>query len=180
MSVDDPTPFQPERILEMLTRHGVEFVAIGGFAASLQGSPFPTDDVDITPKATSDNLAKLSAALKELGARVRTQDAPEGLPFDHDADSLAAARVWNLVTPFGWVDISFEPSGTAGFDDLVRDAIDYDIDGTAIQVASLADIVRSKQAANRPKDQRVLPVLREILAAESEQRRARKGRRTQS
>ncbi len=32
-------------------------------------------------------------------------------------------------------------------------------------VASLADIIRSKQAANRPKDQRVLPVLREILAA---------------
>ena len=33
-----------------------------------------------------------------------------------------------------------------------------------VRVASLADVIRSKQAANRPKDQRVLPVLRDILA----------------
>ena len=41
------------------------------------------------------------------------------------------------------------------------------IDQRALQdagIASLADIIRSKQAANRPKDQRVLPTLREILA----------------
>ena len=30
--------------------------------------------------------------------------------------------------------------------------------------ASLGDVIRSKQAANRPKDQRVLPTLRELLA----------------
>ena len=33
-----------------------------------------------------------------------------------------------------------------------------------VSVSCLADIVGSKQAANRLKDQRVLPVLREILA----------------
>lgn len=38
------------------------------------------------------------------------------------------------------------------------------IRGTDVRVADLADIIRSKQAANRPKDQRVLMTLREILA----------------
>lgn len=33
-----------------------------------------------------------------------------------------------------------------------------------VRIASLADVIRSKQAANRPKDQRVLPTLRELLA----------------
>lgn len=39
----------------------------------------------------------------------------------------------------------------------------YDV---TVAVASLSDVVRSKQAANRPKDHRVLPVLRELLADE--------------
>ena len=37
--------------------------------------------------------------------------------------------------------------------------------GLVVPVASLADVIRSKQAANRAKDQRVLPTLREILAS---------------
>jgi len=33
-----------------------------------------------------------------------------------------------------------------------------------VRIASLSDVIRSKQAANRPKDQRMLPTLREMLA----------------
>ena len=87
------------------------------------------------------------------------------MPFDHDGASLGDALVWNLVTDFGDLDISFVPDGTTGFDDLRRDAEIIDVHGIAVRVASLADVIRSKQAANRPKDQRVLPTLREILAA---------------
>ncbi|MCA1712722.1 MAG: hypothetical protein LC789_14245 [Actinobacteria bacterium] len=36
--------------------------------------------------------------------------------------------------------------------------------GTTVRLASLADIVRSKEAAGRDKDRRALPVLRELLA----------------
>jgi predicted nucleotidyltransferase len=56
------------------------------------------------------------------------------------------------------------PTGIAGYSDLVTDSREVDIMGMRVRVASLADIIRSKQAANRPKDQRVLPTLREILA----------------
>jgi hypothetical protein len=159
----EPPELDPEAILSVLVEHNVDFVVIGGLAAAAHGSVLPTFDIDIVPKTDPDNLARLSAALRELDARIRT-DADEGLPFDHDAESLAAAGMWNLTTAHGDLDLTFVPSGTTGYSDLVRDAEEAPFFGVAVRIASLADVIRSKQAANRPKDQRVLPVLREILA----------------
>ena len=136
---------------------------IGGLAAAIHGSDLVTGDMDITPALGEDNLSRLSSALKELRARVRTLDLPEGLPFAHDARSLAAAGVWNLVTNAGDLDISFVPSGTQGFSDLRRDAVTIEILGSSTSVASLADIIRSKEAAGRPKDVAAIPLLRRLL-----------------
>jgi hypothetical protein len=155
--------FTPDKILGVLLRHRVEFVVIGGLAALAHGSPIPTRDVDITPDRDPLNLGRLSDALTELDAMVRFDE--EALPFDHDAESLAAAGVWNLRTKHGDLDISMVPSGTQGYSDLAQDAEETAILEVVVPVASLADVIRSKQAANRPKDQRVLPVLREILAS---------------
>lgn len=180
MPTGEDVPFRPAEILSVLLRHRVVFVVIGGFAATVHGSPFITWDVDITPEQSAANLDRLSQALTDLNAKVRTISDPDGLPFSHSGESLATAGAWNLTTPYGDFDISFVPNGTAGYDDLKRDAAEKEIDGVRVVVASLADVVRSKQAANRPKDQRVLPVLREILAEESAQRRANRRRRTET
>ena len=150
-------------MLDVLTKHRVEYLLIGGFAATAHGSPLVTRDVDIVPLADHDALTRLSAALSELGARVRTEGIDEGLTFAHDAASLAAATIWNLTTRYGDLDITFTPSGTRGYPDLIRDAVAMDLGGVVVQVASLADVIRSKEAAGRPKDRRSLPILREIL-----------------
>jgi hypothetical protein len=160
------------RILEVLDRHAVRYVLIGGLAAVVHGSPFPTEDADITPQADGANLTRLAAALRELGARVRTEAEPGGLPFACDAQSLAAVNILNLTTDAGDLDITLQPAGTRGYADLQRDASRVELYGVGVRVASLADVIRSKQAANRPKDQRVLPTLRELLAAERAQRSA--------
>jgi hypothetical protein len=152
------------RLLEVLDRHKVAYVLIGGLAAVYHGSPFPTEDADITPQTERANLESLAAALVELHARIRTDSEPAGLPFTCDPDSLAASETLNLTTTAGDLDLTFEPAGTAGYDDLRRDATRTDLYGVTVQIASLADVIRSKQAANRPKDQRVLPTLREILS----------------
>lgn len=159
------------RLFEVLDRHKIAYVLIGGLAAVYHGSPFPTEDVDITPQSDRPNLARLMAALRELNARVRTESEPDGLPFACDADSLAAVHMWNLSTDAGDLDVAIEPAGTGGYLDLRRDAISVQLYGSTVRVASLADVIRSKQAANRPKDQRVLPTLREILAATPRRRR---------
>jgi hypothetical protein len=154
--------FAPERMLEVLTRHGVCYVLVGGFAGVIHGSPYLTTDIDVVPETADANLERLSAALTDLHSRVWTTSTPAGVPFDHDVGSLATVRVWNLVTDHGRLDIVFEPSGTQGYDDLIRDAVHLTILGAEVDVASLADIIRSKEAAGRDKDRLVLPVLRRI------------------
>lgn len=155
--------FDPALVVRTLQAHGVAFVVIGGMAALAHGSPFPTEDIDITPESSTANLERLSQALTDLDARIRSSSVPEGLPFGHDGSSLLRAGTWNLTTRAGDLDISITPDGTQGYADLVRDAIQVPAFGVVVPIASLADVIRSKQAANRPKDQRVLPTLREIL-----------------
>jgi hypothetical protein len=156
--------FRPERILEVLARHRVDYVMIGGLAAAIHGSDLVTGDIDITPAMSDANLARLSAALDELDARVRTDSVADGLPFAHDGASLAKAAVWNLITNAGDLDLAMMPSGTQGYDDLRRDAIAIEILGVPTRVAALADIIRSKEAAGREKDRAALPMLRRLQA----------------
>jgi hypothetical protein len=98
-----------------------------------------------------------------MHARVWTASEPGGLAFNQDAASLGGADMWNLVTDHGRLDLTFVPSGTAGYEDLSRDALHLKILGVDVDVASLADVIRSKEAAGREKDRIVLPVLRRIL-----------------
>jgi hypothetical protein len=153
----------PEGILAVLAEHGVHYVLIGGFAAVIHGSPYVTIDVDVVPELTEQNLPRLSDALRAMHARVWTAGEPEGIAFDHDGRSLAESSVWNLITDHGRLDITFVPSGTQGYDDLSRDAVHLTILGVETDVASLADVIRSKEAAGREKDRLILPVLRRIL-----------------
>lgn len=161
--------FDGAAILRALCDHEVAFILIGGFAAVAHGSPLPTRDVDVVPDPAPDNLTRLSACLRSLDAKIRNGDE-DPLPFAHDATSLAGSVFWNLSTRHGDLDISFRPSGTDGFEDLRQDSITIVLGGSQVQLASLADIIRSKDAANRDKDHRSLPVLRRIL---DEQRRQR-------
>lgn len=109
----DAPPLHAEAILEVLNHHGVDYVVIGAWAAIAQGAPIGARrDIDLTPATAEANLNRLSDALKELRACMRTEGVQGGLAFDHDGASLARAGVWNLVCRHGELDLSFAPSGT--------------------------------------------------------------------
>ena len=156
-------PLDPERLIRVLAKHRVRYVLIGALAARLQGFPRLTADADITPDRSRDNLEHLSGALRELEARVYTESVPEGLPFDCSASTLERASLWNLATDAGRLDVAFVPSGTEGFADLRRDAVRFEVFGVELFAASLPDIIRSKEAADRPQDRQDVVVLREML-----------------
>lgn len=161
--VPQVAPLDPERLITTLARHGVRYVLIGAAAARLQGFPRMTADADITPSADPANLARLAAALQELDARVYTASVPEGLAFDCSAEMLGRSSLWNLVTTAGRLDLAFQPSGTDGYDDLLRDAVRFVVFGTELHAASLASIIRSKEAADRPQDRQDVVILREMM-----------------
>ncbi len=155
--------FDPILVLQRLASSGVEFVVIGGYAASLRGAPNITTDTDVCPERSRENLDRLSTALRALHARIRVEGVEDGFPFDHDGESLGRALVWNFQTDGGDLDLCFVPAGTTGFDDLVGQSTRVDIGGFEVRLASLGDIVRSKRAADRPKDHVTLPILDQML-----------------
>jgi hypothetical protein len=168
--VTPPPPLRASAIIEVLNRHGVRYVVIGAYAAIAQQAPIrATRDIDFTPDTSADNLERLSAALKELGARIRTADVPEGLPFDHGRRSLGASSVWNLICADGEFDISFRPSGfEAGYEKLRPNAHLVRVDSVDVLIADLEDVIRSKESAGRAKDLQVLPTLYRFLRDQKE------------
>jgi len=123
----------------------------------------PTEDVDVLPERSRDNLARLATALRRMNAMIRT--AGESVPAVLDAEFLANMPVMlNLITDFGILDLTFEPSGSRhGYADWSADASSEEIaDGLVVHVASLDAIIDSKKAADRAKDHRALPYLESL------------------
>jgi len=154
-----PKALQPQEIFDVLSRHGVDYVLVGGLAATLHGSSALTNDADICPERSPENLERLAAALGEMGARIRTEAEPADVPVSVDAAFLRQMNLVNLTTRFGDFDLAFQPAGSQGYDDLAQRATEIAIDGTIVPVASLIDIIRSKEIANRLKDRATLPIL---------------------
>lgn len=158
--------FDPVAILRVLVEHEVDLVVVGGIAARLRGAPLLTQDVDITPSGARRNLDRLVTALQDLDARLRSVAEPDGVPFPFDPALLETASIWTLTTRFGDLDLVMSPAGTGGFQDLARSADELLVaedPELRIKVASLADVIRSKEAAGREKDRAALPLLRRTL-----------------
>jgi hypothetical protein len=169
--VQPDTPFEPQRILEVLASHRVRHVVIGAYAATLAGVEVITRDVDITPALEPSNLGRLATALQELHAGIRVPNEPP-VPLPADARLLASAEIWNLATDAGDLDITVRPDGTDGYEDLRRTAHRQPLgDGLYIMVAALRDVIRSKTAAGRAKDLDALPALHAALQRQQERER---------
>lgn len=155
--------FQPWEILRVLEDEAVDYVIIGGIAAVLHGSILPTQDVDILPLRESGNLHRLARALTRLDARIRTSGEPVETTID-GAFLQAMPTMLNLVTTYGDLDVAFDPAGPkSGFDEWNVNSIAVDVgDSLVVRVAALADVIQSKAAANRPKDERALPYLESL------------------
>lgn len=148
------------RLVELLDRHGVKFVLIGGRAASLHGSPLATLDTDFCYERSESNLERLAEALRELKPTLR--GAPPDLPFVIDAQSLALGSNYTFSTELGDCDFLGEVEPIGGFEQLTRNAETMDLDGVCVLVMSLDDLIRVKQYIKRPKDLAALEQLKTI------------------
>lgn len=141
--------FEPEAILEILHRHQIRFVVIGGVAGNLHGSTTATLDLDICYARGQDDLERLAAALRELRLTLRGADA--GLPFRMDARTLRNGMNFTFDTRLGRFDCLAEASGYT-YEVLAANAERGDLGGVSVLIASLDDLIRMKRAAGRLKD----------------------------
>lgn len=163
------TRFDAAPILRVLYKHQVSLVVIGGIAGITHGSPSLTRDLDICYERSPANLEKLALALRELHATLR--GAPPDLPFLLDARTLAAGDHFTFATDSGDLDCLGTPSGTEGYADLIRNALDVELESCTVKVASLDDVIRMKRASGRPKDRVELEILGALRDELDQQRR---------
>lgn len=161
-------PLQPEPLLKALARHGVDFVVVGGLAGLAHGSSYPTYDLDVAYSRDSPNLDRLAGALCEIGVTLR--GAPEDLPVQLDAQTLANGANFTFDTEFGSFDILGDIAGIKSYEELRRGSRIERIAGVEVRVASLDDLISMKRAANRTKDQ--LMVMEYVELADELRRRA--------
>ena len=64
-----------------------------------------------------------------------------------------------MSTRVGDVDLTIEPAALDGYESVNSTSIGVLVDGVEVRVAALDDIIRSKEAADRPKDRMALPYL---------------------
>jgi hypothetical protein len=156
-------------VARRLDAAGLEAVLIGNAAAALHGAPVTTIDFDFLFRRTTRNLAKLKVLARGLRATILRPYYP-------------ASDLYRLVRDDDGLQVDFMTTihGIRSFEGVRDRAATIEVDGAAMLVASLADIIRSKRAARRPRDLAVLAILektREEAAkpqGETRRRRTRK------
>jgi hypothetical protein len=145
-----------EPLLALVTRalaaQRLDAVLIGNAAAALHGAPVTTLDFDFMFRKTPRNLQKLRALADALQAVVLRPYYP-------------ASDLYRVMRDAGDLQLDFMArlDGVRSFEALRARATVATFGGHPLRVASLEDIIRSKQAADRPQDRAVLPLLRATL-----------------
>ena len=157
-----------EKFVELLHKHGVEFVVIGGQAEYLMGSARVTFDTDLCYRRTPENLQRLAAALKELNPRLR--GGPPDLKFRIDAEALALGLNYTFSTSEGDIDFLgyIEPLGS--YEDIIARASTTQLGEISLRVISLDDLITIKSHLGRPKDRDSLMHLQAIKRIRDEQK----------
>lgn len=141
----------------------MDYVVIGGIAATFQGSTTITRDFDVCYSRERANLERLASALRELNARLRGVDVD--VPFQLDAASLRNGLNFTFKTNHGDFDCIGDPGGGFDYELLKRNADRMDVAGRKVMVSSLDDLIAMKRAAGRNKDRievENLSALREV------------------
>ena len=146
--------------------HGVDFVLIGGQAGISHGSTYPSYDLDVLYARDRDNVARLVAALGEIGVRLR--GAPKDLPFVLDERTIENDANFTFITPYGDFDVLADAAGMPSYQALKAAAVESEVFGHLVKVASIDHLIAMKRAAGRTKDK--LMVEEYIVLADEQKR----------
>lgn len=123
-------------------------MVVGLSAATLQGAPVVTQDVDLWFENLSDPF--LRQALREAGAAY--------VPPSHLNPPLLVGTGAELF------DIVLRMDGLGPFGEEAKNCVSFALGRYRLKVLPLDRVLASKRAANRPKDRLSIPVLEDALA----------------
>lgn len=170
----DKNAIQPEitdfqRVLKALCESEVEFIVIGGLAATIHGSSRFTRDIDLVYRRTTKNLARLAKALAPFQPYLR--GAPPGLPFLWDTDTLRRGLNFTLTTTVGPIDLLGEVAGGGTYENLLPYSMPVKMFGLQFLCVDLNKLIQLKRAAGRPRDLEAIAELEALLELQQEGKR---------
>jgi len=148
-------------ILLALDSAGVEYILVGGVAATVHGSARLTLDVDIVYRRTPENLARLVEGFAPHRPYLR--GAPPGLPFQWDAETLRRGLNFTLTTTLGPIDLLGEITGAGTYEQLSPDTVVVPAFGASCRCITLERLIQVKRAAGRVKDFEAIAELEALL-----------------
>jgi hypothetical protein len=152
-----------DKAIQAICDCGVEFVVIGGLAATLHGSAYVTFDLDICYSRDRANVARLALALAPFHPRPR--GFPANFPFIWDEKTLQDATVLTLPTDIGDIDLLAEVAGVGEFTEVKANSVLTEAFERKFALLGLRSLIRAKRASGRPKDLAVLHELESLLEA---------------
>jgi hypothetical protein len=150
-----------DALIPLLVEHDIEFIIVGGAAATAHGSARLTLDLDIVYSRTKENIARIVSALEPLEPYLR--GAPRGLPFEWSVEALQKGLNFTLITKLGALDLLGEIVGGGDYEQLKPATIKIEVAGAQCLCLSLERLIEVKRAAGRPKDLEAIAELEQIL-----------------
>jgi len=148
-------------LIRILSEAGVNFIVVGGVAATGHGSARLTSDLDIVYRRTAENITRLVLALAPLNPYLR--GAPPGLPFRWSDETIKKGLNFTLVTSLGALDLLGEITGGGGYDDLLPHSLTLTLHKSECLCLGIEYLIKVKRAAGRPKDFEAIAELEAIL-----------------
>ncbi len=140
-------------LIESLTAQNVEFLVVGSTVLAFYARPRFTEDLDLWVRSTRENVERLQEALRRFGLPI----VPESFePFIVREDQVVAIG----AKPFA-VDLFNSIKGLE-FEEAWQNKVPGELFGSQVFYLGLEDFVRSKKAADRPKDRADLAILDEV------------------
>lgn len=150
-----------DELIRLLVGAGVEFIIVGGAAATAHGSARLTEDLDIVYLRSKENVARLVKALASVQPYLR--DAPPGLPFRWDEQTIWRGLNFSLATGVGSIDLFGEVAGGGDYNNLILHSVRIELFGLECLCLGLERLIDVKRAAGRPKDFEAIAELEAIL-----------------
>lgn len=152
-------------LISTLARANVEFIVVGGVAATGHGSARLTRDLDVVYRRTPDNTSRLVSCLSPLNPYLR--GAPPGLPFSWSEETIKKGLNFTLTTNLGALDLLGEITGGGAYEDILPHSINLQLHGTECFCLGLDYLIKVKRAAGRPKDFEAIAELEAIREEQS-------------
>jgi len=155
------------QIFKRFNELSLDYLVVGGLAVNFHGIPRMTYDIDIMIRMSEPNIIKLVNQLQEWGYRPRVPVNPLDLARPEqrqqwlETKGMKAFSFYHDQYAIAEIDIVFY--SPIPYDDLKRNAVNFDLSGVPIPTVGIEDLIRLKSAAGRKQDLADVENLKKLL-----------------